>query len=131
LGAVADIPAERRPLIFGVEARAMRASKLEFRGSEAAPLTRTILADPVLTFDRTASFGYRHALDYQIVVNWVMAEHKSQGLFQMDYGKYDLEQFWLFEVSGGNTQQRLKELDQIVTTATTKTAARTATSARK
>jgi N-acetylglucosamine malate deacetylase 2 len=33
-------------------------------------------------FDRTVSFGFRSALTYQIVVDWMIAEHKSQGLLQ-------------------------------------------------
>ena len=55
---------------------------------------------PVFVFDRDSHFGYRNALNYQIVVNWFIAEHKSQGLFQTDSGKHQLEQFWLFEASG-------------------------------
>jgi hypothetical protein len=64
----------------------------------------------VFAFDRRSTFGYRKALDYQIVVNWVIAEHKSQGLFQMDSGKHDLERFWLFEVSGAGAEERVEEL---------------------
>jgi LmbE family N-acetylglucosaminyl deacetylase len=130
LEAVAALPPGRRPLVFGVEAHARQAPAVEFSGLEGLTLTRTTQPDPVLTFDRKTSFGYKHALDYQIVVNWVIAEHKSQGLFQMDSGKYDLEQFWLFEVSGGDTRQRLEELRQILTTPVTQTAARTAQGGR-
>jgi hypothetical protein len=32
-------------------------------------------------------------------VSWVIAEHKSQGLFQNDYRKHELEQFWLCAIS--------------------------------
>ena len=72
-----------RPLILGVEARSRAGEPLRYGGAE-----------PVLQFDRTSSFGYHDALDYQIVVNWVIAEYKSQGLFQKDCGKHDVEQFW-------------------------------------
>ncbi|HLH20004.1 MAG TPA: PIG-L family deacetylase [Bryobacteraceae bacterium] len=129
LEAVADLPASQRPLVFGVEAHARQTPAAEFRGLEAAPVTRTTQADPVFTFDRTVSFGYRRALNYQIVVNWVIAEHKSQGLFQMDSGKYDLEQFWLFEVSG-NSSTRLEAFRGIVTPPGPQAGARTATGAR-
>jgi LmbE family N-acetylglucosaminyl deacetylase len=110
LEVVADLPPAQRPLVFGIDACVKRTPAAEFRGLEGHPLTRTSQPDPVLTFDRTTSFGYRHSLDYQIVVNWVIAEHKSQGLFQMDSGKYDLEQFWLFEVSAGDAQERIEDL---------------------
>jgi N-acetylglucosamine malate deacetylase 2 len=95
LEAVAAIPEESRPLILGVAARAKSAGPAVFRG-----------ADPLLTFDRTASFGFRGALTYQIVVNWVIAEHKSQGLFQTEYGKSDSEYFWLFDASGPDAVKR-------------------------
>jgi LmbE family N-acetylglucosaminyl deacetylase len=83
LDAIAALPDEQRPLLLGVEASSRAAAPLRFGGG-----------GPVLEFDRTASFGFHDALDYQIVVNWVIAEYKSQGLFQKDCGKHDLEQFW-------------------------------------
>ena len=74
------------------------------------PLTATVNCDPVFVFDRTASFGYRNALNYQIVVNWVIAEHKSEGLFQKDSGVHELEQFWPFGISGDPEVPRLPPL---------------------
>jgi hypothetical protein len=92
--AAGALPADRRPLILGAEARA-RADA----GGGAA-----------LEFDRTARFGYHDALDYQIVVNWVIAEYKSQGLFQKDSGKHDLEQFWTLEPLTGRASATLERL---------------------
>jgi len=54
--------------------------------------------------------GYRDALSYQIVVNWFIAEHKSQGLFQTDSGKHQFEQFWVFEASGHDAEARAHNL---------------------
>jgi len=99
LEAVAAMPEDVRPLILGVEARSKSAGPTTFRG-----------ADPLLVFDRTAPFGFRGALNYQIVVNWVIAEHKSQGLFQKDNGVHELEQFWLFRISGDDAAKRADEL---------------------
>ena len=101
--AVSSLPANRRPLFFGAEARGRSEPAIHFSGDTAH-------AGPVLVFDRTTAFGYRRSLDYQIVVNWVIAEHKSQGLFQMDYGKCDLEEFWLFSVSGEDCARRVEDL---------------------
>jgi LmbE family N-acetylglucosaminyl deacetylase len=95
LEAVAAMPEDVRPLILGVEAPSKAEGPATFRG-----------ADPLLVFDRTASFGFHNALNYQIVVNWVIAEHKSQGLFQTEYGRSDSEQFWLFEASGPEAVRR-------------------------
>jgi LmbE family N-acetylglucosaminyl deacetylase len=64
--------------------------------------------------DRTTRFGFRNALDYSIIVNWVIAEHKSQGAFQMGMGKYDREHFAVIESdtkdSEGKTSQLFKLL---------------------
>ena len=73
-------------------------------------LTRTTGDRPAFVFNRDSRFGYRDALNYQIVVNWFIAEHKSQGLFQTDTGKHQLEQFWLFEASGRDALSRVREL---------------------
>jgi LmbE family N-acetylglucosaminyl deacetylase len=109
LEAVAALPPEQRPLIFGAESYAGHTPAVEFAGYGNVSVTRMSRPAPALTFDRRCSFGYGKALDYQIVVNWVIAEHKSQGLFQMDSGRHDLERFWLFEVSAG-AQGRMEEL---------------------
>jgi N-acetylglucosamine malate deacetylase 2 len=109
LEAVARYPGVR-PLIFGVDPRGEQEPPLAFVGLPGEPLTRTVLETPALVFDRDAAFGYRNSLNYRIVVNWLIAEHKSQGLFQNDYGKHRFEQFWLFEVSGKDALSGVSEL---------------------
>jgi len=89
LQAIAALPAKDRPVCLGVDTRARTDTPRRFAGSA-----------PSLVFDRSARFGYHDALNYQIVVNWVIAEHKSQGLFQMDCGKHDFEEFWILEPGG-------------------------------
>jgi N-acetylglucosamine malate deacetylase 2 len=110
LEAVARLPPDQRPLFFGVEPRSKSDEPLRFAGLPGQVLTKTVSADPAFVFDRTVTFGYRNALDYQIVVNWVIAEHKSQGLFQKDCGAHQLEQFWLFGVSGDGAAKRTVDL---------------------
>lgn len=114
LEAVASLPDEQRPLIFGADPRSKSDRPVTYAGLPSQSLTRTSDSAPVLLFDRTASFGYRNALSYQIVVNWVIAEHKSQGLFQNDYGAHELEQFWLFEASGKETVERVARLRDLL-----------------
>jgi len=46
-------------------------------------------------FDRNIHFGFQNALSYQIVVSWMIAEHKSQGMFQTVFGKDGQEYFWV------------------------------------
>jgi LmbE family N-acetylglucosaminyl deacetylase len=116
LEAVANLPVNERPLVFGVESRSKSDPPLTFAEFPAQPLTRTVDPAPAIMFDRAASFGYRNALNYQIVVSWVIAEHKSQGLFQNDYRREEFEEFWLFEVSGKDAIERLPRLRPVLGT---------------
>jgi len=124
LEAVSNLPADERPLIFGVDTRSKSDPALTFTELPGQPLTRTVDPAPVVTFDRASSFGYRNALNYQIVVNWVIAEHKSQGLFQNDYSREEFEQFWLFAISGKDSIEGLPHLRALSRTSTPVTAAR-------
>lgn len=110
LEAVSGMPEAQRPAVFGVDARSSREAPLRFSGRAEAPLTATATPDPYFTFDRTRSFGYREALNYGIIANWVVAEHKSQGLFQLDSSRHELEEFWLFAVSGAQAARRIVDL---------------------
>jgi hypothetical protein len=104
------LPAELRPLVLGAQPHSAEDAPLRFAGLPTQSLTATTSAEPALVFDRTASFGYQHALNYQVVVNWIIAEHKSQGLFQSDYGRHQTEQFWLFAIGSRETGGRFPEL---------------------
>jgi LmbE family N-acetylglucosaminyl deacetylase len=111
LEAVSHLAEDDRPLVFGVEPHSRQdAAAVHFAGLAGEPLTATASAEPVFTFDRATPFGLLNALNYQIVVNWVIAEHKSQGLFQMVSGAHELEQFWLFAISGKDGQERIRRL---------------------
>jgi hypothetical protein len=99
LDAVADLDEERRPVVLGVEAGRTEEDSFPFAGLPDHPLTRTASLAPAFSFDRNKGFGHNIALSYQIIANWVIAEHKSQGLFQTDYGKHDAERFWAFAIT--------------------------------
>ncbi len=102
-----------RPLILGADARASQGPQLSFAGLPDEPLTRVASQAPTLAFDRNTPFGYRDALNYQIVVNWLIAEHKSQGLFQTDFSQDRFEEFWAFQVSGADAGERVSALGRI------------------
>jgi N-acetylglucosamine malate deacetylase 2 len=102
LQAVAELRPEQRPAVLG----AQTGSAAEFSGLDGFPLTRTTSSNPAWSFDRRTPLYCHRALDYSIVVNWVIAEHKSQGIFQMEYGRRTREYFWLFQVSGSTGESR-------------------------
>jgi LmbE family N-acetylglucosaminyl deacetylase len=123
LEAAATLPEDRRPLLLAADPCAASAPSELFRGMPGEALSRTHGERPVFVFDRDSHFGYRNALNYQIVVNWFIAEHKSQGLFQTDSGKHQLEQFWLFEASGRDAERRASEFAARLTPAAHQVAA--------
>jgi LmbE family N-acetylglucosaminyl deacetylase len=102
LEAVRDLPEPRRPAVLGAEAASSHDPARKFTELAGYPLTRTAL--DVHEFNRAHSFGYHNGLTYQIIANWVIAEHKSQGLFQMDASRHDVERFWRFELSGSQAK---------------------------
>jgi LmbE family N-acetylglucosaminyl deacetylase len=110
LEAAATLPEDSRPLLLAADPCGASEPTELFGGIPGQPLSRTRGERPAFVFDRDAHFGYRDALNYQIVVNWFIAEHKSQGLFQTDSGKHQFEQFWLFEASGRDADSRAREL---------------------
>lgn len=94
LEAVKSLTSENQPIVLGAAAGNSTSSRYDGVSGEA--LTRTMTAEPVFHFDRDTHFGYKKSLSYQIVVDWVIAEHKSQGLFQTKCLQDRYENFWIF-----------------------------------
>ena len=92
LEAVAELAPEKRPAVMAV--RSAGEAPEPFSGLPEFPLTCTSKSEPIWSFDRRTSLGTHPALDYSIIVHWVIAEHKSQGMFQMEYGRKTHECYW-------------------------------------
>jgi LmbE family N-acetylglucosaminyl deacetylase len=112
LRAVAALPPVARPVVLGGDPG--ETADEPYAGLAKYIPTRPAQPQPVLCFDRRRSFGFRGSLNYQIVVNWVIAEHKSQGLFQSDYNRHPLERFWLFAGGGPRALERTRDLKDAV-----------------
>jgi LmbE family N-acetylglucosaminyl deacetylase len=110
LEVIRDLHAEDRPATLGVRTLGAEAAGPEaFFGLDCYPLTRTVAPEPVWVFDRRTRMNCHRGLDYSIISNWVIAEHKSQGAFQMEFGRRIHECFWLFEVCGESGAARWRE----------------------
>ncbi len=111
LQAVEALDAERKPVVLGGFVGSSTDSTRFVQAFEQLtgyPITKTTQATPVVTFDRLQKLDDLERLDYRIVVNWLVAEHKSQGtmqFFSMD-GDINLERFWYFAI---NDPARLAE----------------------
>ena len=92
LEAVSRLPEESRPIVLAGEAFA---STRPGRPTLSRPELR--LSSQHHAVSRSQAHPADPALTYQIISNWVVAAHKSQGLFQMESGRHESEIFWQFD----------------------------------
>ena len=103
LQAAEALPESERPVMVG----SLIGTDTEdsgFTGLEGYPLTRLSPSDPMI-LDREQPLGLDGRLNYQIVVNWLITEHKSQGTMQtyLNAGRY--ERFWFYAM---NSQEAVR-----------------------
>jgi N-acetylglucosamine malate deacetylase 2 len=84
LNAISGIAPANRPVLLGFDT-----DPQSLAGRQGWPSAYSY------AFDRTAAFGFHGSLSYQIVVNWMIAEHKSQGLLQTMCGRDPKEYIWV------------------------------------
>jgi LmbE family N-acetylglucosaminyl deacetylase len=88
--AIDRLPENSRPVLLGFDT-----DDAAFEASQRIQETQRWPAAFAYTFDRTVKFGFHDALSYQIVVDWMIAEHKSQGLLQTLCGRDPREYIWV------------------------------------
>jgi len=110
LETIRSIDPDNRPLILGGSvARKSDTVNYVYKGFEGYPVT-TVSDTIPFVFDRTQKFSYKDALDYKIIVNWLIAEHKSQGTMQLQMNQGDYEQYWFFDINPESGKEKTKEL---------------------
>jgi len=97
LRAVNRMDLNARPAVLGATTNAL----LKFTELPGYP-EASALEGPALVFDRTQPFGHRDKLDYRVVVNWVIAAHKSQGTMQLAMSRGERERFFVFDTQTPN-----------------------------
>ncbi len=112
LTAVNAMPAGlKRPVVLGMSvAKKGAEGQTKFTELVGYPITKITEAMPAFSFDRTQGFGYKHRLNYKIIVNWEIAEHKSQGAMQLGMNEGDIEQFWYFDLNAADGRATTKTL---------------------
>jgi N-acetylglucosamine malate deacetylase 2 len=108
LEATHSLPVQDQPIVLG--AAAENTSKTTYSQLPGQPLTQTLSSQPEYHFDRNTKFGYQQSLSYQIVVDWVIAEHKSQGLFQTKCLQDRFENFWIFRSENAEARTKTASL---------------------
>lgn len=102
--------AGRKPVVLGCQTSRGEAQP-SWKGFQSAGHPFRALPQVFVT-DRTLKFGFRNALDYQIIVNWVIAAHKSQGALQTDVNRADREEFVILESGAADEMGRASALFQ-------------------
>jgi LmbE family N-acetylglucosaminyl deacetylase len=111
LEAVSKLPAESRPIVLGATGyKRTSPDRVTFTGREGLPLATIKPGAPVFEFDCSRKFGYKNTLDYNMIVNWVIAEHKSQGAMQPLMNGLDVEQYFYFDLNREDGIQKARSL---------------------
>jgi LmbE family N-acetylglucosaminyl deacetylase len=108
-----ELPEGQRPVVFAVSTSEKNdTTKVVFSGLKEYPITAVNTASPVFFFDRTQPFGYKNVLNYKILVNWLIAEHKSQGTMQLLMNRGDYENFYSFNINSPEKVEEAKKVFQ-------------------
>ena len=102
LQALQTLPKENRPIALqGFIRRGEEDPGVDFSQLENHPETR-VMTDQIFEFNRNQTFGANDRMNYNIIGNWVIAEHKSQGTMQllMQSDKGVIEQYWYVALNG-------------------------------
>jgi LmbE family N-acetylglucosaminyl deacetylase len=110
LNAIAGLPVSKRPVILGAVTRNKTDPVISFPGYSNYKETQTQSDTPLFSVDRTACFSYNNRVNYKVIANWEIAEHKSQGVTQMSVNDGDLEEFWYFKINDNARIEKTKAL---------------------
>jgi LmbE family N-acetylglucosaminyl deacetylase len=111
LRAVQSMPQNARPIVLGMSGSTKSdTGSLSFEQLKDYTETKIMKDAPVFAFDKSKPFGYNIKLTYKIIVNWEIAEHKSQGTMQLAMNQGDYENYWYFAINGSDGIAKCKAL---------------------
>lgn len=99
LQAVESLDPENRPVVLATTILRNASDTTSHTMLEGYLFTKINRAIGPFTFDRTQTFGHNGRLDYNIIANWVIAEHKSQGTMQQLMNAGKVEQYWYYSIN--------------------------------
>jgi LmbE family N-acetylglucosaminyl deacetylase len=107
LRTVQALPQSQRPIVLGVSVSNVK-DTFQFQQLKNYSETRIEGKDAMYSFDKTVGFGYKNKLSYKIIVNWEIAEHKSQGTMQLAMNMGDYEIYWFFSQNNPSGKEKCK-----------------------
>jgi len=114
LRAIESLESENRPIVLATTYLRDKDDESSFRVLEGYPISEINRSAGHFVFDRTQKFGYNNRLDYNIITNWVIAEHKSQGTMQQVMNLTEAEEYWLYEMNPEGSEEKTRAFFEAV-----------------
>lgn len=99
LQAVSELDSSERPIVLSTTILQDKADSTTYTQLEGYPVTKINREVPPFHFDRTQTFGHNNQLNYNMIANWVIAEHKSQGTMQRFMNGVSVEEYWYYALN--------------------------------
>ncbi len=116
LQAIESMDPDNRPIALPSWNKREGQEGLDFEMLEGYPITK-VLPNVIFEFDRNQKFGFDDRLDYNIITNWVIAEHKSQGTMQLLMQGGRVEQYWYAEINGTDGLDKTRQFFEVINAA--------------
>lgn len=115
LQTVSELKKGKRPVVLAASVSSKTDStETSFKVLDKFPLTAISKGTSSFSLDRNSSFGFKNALNYKIIVNWEIAEHKSQGSMQTYMSRGDNENFWYFDINDKSMFEKTNALFKLL-----------------
>jgi len=105
---------KEKPVVLAVATANKSESVKAFFQLANFPITKVSSGKYSFQTDRTIGFAPLNQLNYKIIVNWVIAEHKSQGTLQNMANDGDYENFWYFDLNGTDKFEQTKRFFELL-----------------
>lgn len=99
LQSVNELDASERPIVLSTTILREKSDTTTYTQLEGHPITEINRDIAPFHFDRTQTFGHNNRLNYNIIANWVIAEHKSQGTMQLFMNGVEVEEYWYYSLN--------------------------------
>lgn len=109
LRALEGLDRQTRPLALSTTFLRDKDSSSDYTMLEGFPISKVDRSAGHFVFDRAQTFGYEDRLNYNIIVNWVIAEHKSQGTMQLVMGLTEAEEYWYYNLNRPDGVEKVRQ----------------------
>lgn len=114
LRAVKKLSKDERPTVLATDITSTLTDSTDYNQLQGYPISKLADGASPLQFDRRQTFGHDERLNYKIIANWVIAEHKSQGTMQLLMGRGNVEQYWPYAINNADQIRKARTFFEAV-----------------